>query len=109
MRSFCLLSCGVLACCLFGGCMTAPVVPPIGWIYTEYKAPLDVDAQSNPVGPKSGESSMRCILGLVSVGDASLESAIKDGGIKRVDAIDYRYKNIVFGIVQRYTTIVHGE
>ena len=109
MRSFCLLSCGVLACCLFGGCMTAPVVPPIGWIYTEYKAPLDVDAQSNPVGPKNGESSMRCILGLVSVGDASLEAAIKDGGIKRVDAIDYRYENIVFGIVQRYTTIVHGE
>jgi len=90
------------------GCLTAPVMPPPGMVYTDYKAPLDHNLEGNPVGSRSGSAETMSILGLVALGDASVATAARNGGVSRVHHADYEYFNVL-GIYQKYTTIVHGE
>ena len=101
-----LIACGGLL--LLQGCLSAPVVPPIGIIYTELRAPLDVDYQATPVTGKSGSAESMSILGLVATGDASAKAAADNGGIKKIEHADYYYFNVL-GVVQRYRTVVYGE
>lgn len=91
------------------GCMTAPVQPPRGIIYTSQTAPLfnPITAEES-VGSKSGESSAASILGLIAWGDAGLRTATQEGGITQVKHVDYEYTNII-GIYQEYKTIVYGD
>ena len=108
-----LLLCTVLGCllCSTVGCagfLTAPVVPPTAVIYTDMKAPMDVDLNSTSPGSKSGSASTQNILGLVSWGDASVEAAAADGGIGTVNHADYQFFNIL-GIYSKFTTVVHGD
>ncbi len=91
------------------GCMIAPVVPPQGLIFTNFKAPLDIDQSQTPVEQKAGQSSVTTILGMVSFGDGSLEAAAKDGGIKTIESADYQYLSVLLGLFTQYTTIVHGK
>ncbi len=90
------------------GCLVAPVMPPMGMIFTDYKAPLDYDQQASQVGTLQGRSETMSILGLVALGDGSIREAARDGGITTIHGADYEYFNVV-GIYQRYTTIVYGE
>ena len=92
------------------GCTTvyAPVVPPTGFVYSNIKAPLDVDYKDTVLVGKKGEASTKEVLGF-AWGDASIEAAAKSSGIKTIDHADYRYVNVLFGIYQKYTTIVYGE
>ena len=48
------------------------------------------------------------ILGLFAGGDASVEAAVRDGGISEPRHLDYRFFNFL-GIYQKFTTIVRGE
>ena len=57
---------------------------------------------------KTGSACTISILGLVTVGNASIDSAIKKGKIKKVSYIDNSYKNIL-GVYQQYCTLVRGE
>jgi len=84
------------------------VVPPYGAIYTKFSAPLDYTVGETPVGPRSGTASTSSILGLVATGDASINAAARQGGLKVIYSADYEYTNIV-GIIQTYTTVVYGE
>ena len=93
---------------LLSGCLVAPVIPPIGIIYSDIKAPLDYDQSASKTGSKKGVSESMSILGLVAMGDASVEAAAKAGGINTVDGADYEYFNVL-GIYQRYRTVLHGE
>lgn len=101
-----------VACCfavvLMSGCMVAPVVPPAGGIYNDWKAPLNYEQQGNQFGLKTGTASTGSILGLVAWGDGSIRAAAANGGITKVNNADYEYFNVI-GIYQRYTTIVYGE
>jgi hypothetical protein len=90
------------------GCVHAPVVPPLGGLYTGIQAPLDVELDETEMGTRSGESSSLCILGLVAVGDASTHTAARNGGIKIIRSADYSYVNVL-GIYQGYSTIVYGD
>jgi hypothetical protein len=94
--------------CCVNGCLQAPVVPPTALLYTNIKAPLDIDAQNTPIGSRRGESSSRNILGLAAFGDASLRAAAEDGGLQLIQTADYSYFNIL-GVYQKYTTVVYGE
>jgi len=100
-----------LACLLLGiagstlGCIAAPVVPPIGLVYTDLDAPL---APRGDVGSKRGTSTVTSILFLVSTGDGSVRAAARNGGIREVKLVDYEYKNVL-GVFQRYTTVVYGD
>jgi hypothetical protein len=101
-----LLVCGGLF--LLQGCLSAPVVPPIGIIYSEFQAPLDIDFNATPVCSKSGQAESMSILGLIATGDASTKAAAANGGLNKIEHADYYYFNVL-GVVQRYRTIVYGE
>lgn len=90
------------------GCLGAPVVPPYGIVYTNYKAPLDVDYDPTTIGGKDGYSQTESVLGLVAWGDASGAAAAEDAGIKTIHHADYEYFNVL-GVYQRYRTVVYGE
>jgi hypothetical protein len=89
-----------------GGCVAAPVVPPLGMVYTEFDAPLSLGG--GEVGSKRGESSVTAIFGLVSTGDASVKAAARAGGISQVKRVDYEFYNFL-GVYQRFTTVAHGD
>ena len=91
---------------LAAGCISAPFKPPMG-LYSEVSAPLSTEGPIQ-IGTKTGESSSKTILGIVATGDCSIQAAAKNGGLKRIDHVDYRYKNIL-GIVQETTVVVYGE
>lgn len=63
----------------------------------------------NPVGTRIGESSYKVILGIFisNGGDASIQSAAKNGGISKIATIDYEVEAGFFAT--RYKTIVTGE
>ena len=90
----------------FGGCVVAPFQPPMGAV-SVVQAPLSTEGNFN-AGSKKGEASAKCILGIVSVGDCSIDAAAKNGGLQKVNHLDYGYLN-VFGVFQKTTVIAYGE
>lgn len=99
---------GLLCVSLTGCGYTAPVIPPTGFVYTNIKAPIDIDAASSPMPMKSGMSQSMSILGLVALGDASLHSAAEQGGITAVEHVDYEFMTIL-GIYSRFRTVAYGQ
>ena len=100
-----------LVCVLLTGCAGfafAPVVPPVGMVYTSIKAPLDVDADNTPIGSKKGEAGTISVLGLVAVGDASVRAAAEDGGITTITHLDYELLSVL-GVFSSFKTIAYGE
>jgi hypothetical protein len=93
------------------GCvgMVAPVVPPTGLFYTDYKAPLDYNQNNSAIGSRSGKAETFSILWLVALGDASIKTAASNGSLTTITGADYEYFNVAFGAYQKYTTVVHGE
>lgn len=79
---------------------------PVGALYTEVQLPCQATSGSQSL--KTGTSECVSILGLVATGDASIEAAMKDGGIQVIHHIDWNAKNIL-GIYGVYTTTVYGE
>jgi hypothetical protein len=96
------------ALALVAGCFTAPVVPPVGFVFTNSQAPLDVDMNQTQLGSKTGKASVISILGLFSFGDASTATAARDGGITTIRHADYEFLNVL-GIYQSFTTVVRGD
>lgn len=103
--SIAVVSCLLLATSSMLGCVAAPVVPPLGLVYTEIQAPL---APKGDVGSKRGTSQVVAILGLVAWGDGSLKAAAANGNITNVKLVDYEFKNVI-GVYQRYTTVAYGD
>lgn len=94
-----------ITCCC--STISAPFVPPAGAI-SAIKAPLDIDLDNIKVPAKSGSTSGINILGLVSIGDFSYETAAKNGGISVIKASSYEYLN-VFWLFQKTTVNVYGD
>lgn len=88
------------------GCLSAPFTPPLG-LYSEISAPLSTEGPIT-LGSKTGEATAKSILGIVAIGDCSINTAAKNGGLKTIRHVDYRYKNIL-GVVQETTVVVYGE
>lgn len=82
-----------------------PFQPPEGMV-SRVKAPLSTDGNWK-VGMKSGSADVQCVLGLCARGDCSTTAAA-NGGLKRVDYVDYSYGNII-GIWQKATVKAYGE
>ena len=91
---------------LFSGCMIVQS-PVAGGIYTEVKAPLSVGANAGG-SAKVGTAMAKTILGWVATGDASIEAAMKNGGIRKIHHVDYHAKSILF-FYGEFTTTVYGE
>ena len=57
---------------------------------------------------KRGEACSTNILGIVASGDSSVETAMRNGGIKKVAYADTTYLNIL-GLYQKGCTVVKGQ
>ena len=96
----------MLACAIsLSGCAFAPVVPPRGLLYNDQKAPL---FGGRSAGPLVGEASSYSVMFLVGWGDSSIRAAAKNGGITRIQNVDYRLVHFL-GLYQRFTVIVSGD
>jgi hypothetical protein len=86
------------------GCASAI---PHGVLYTEVGFPGGVGAGDISY-TKVGKSMSKSYFMLVATGDASIEAAVKDGGIQKIKYVDYKTKNLL-GIIGEYTTYVYGD
>ncbi|MBO6101737.1 MAG: TRL-like family protein [Opitutales bacterium] len=89
---------------LLSGCATTI---PQGTFYTDVKVPVAATS-STAANLKTGVSSCKSYCGVVTIGDASIEAAKKNGGIKKVVSVDWKAKSIL-GLVGQYECIVKGE
>ncbi|MBN2662901.1 MAG: TRL-like family protein [Bacteroidales bacterium] len=70
---------------------------------------VPVAATSNPVGTKVGTSKATVYLGFLALDqDASIQTAAKNGGIKKISTVDMKQGNVL-GLIWTYETIVTGE
>lgn len=88
---------------LLSGC--ASTIPQ-GSFFTDVKVP--VSAAEGVASVKTGKSQCKSFFGVVTIGDASIETAKKNGGITKVSTVDWKAKSIL-GIVGEYECIVKGE
>jgi hypothetical protein len=89
---------------LFTGCATQI---PYGMILIDNTLPLqvgDASAKSTKVGTATSQS----YLAMIAVGDSSINTAAKNGGITKINHVDWQVKNML-GIIGEYTTTVYGE
>ena len=91
------------------GCLVAPVVPPIGFLFNNTGAPLDVDFDETQLGSKVGKASTTTVLWLFAWGDASTAAAARDGGITTIRHADYEFLLVFLGLYSSYTTVVRGD
>jgi hypothetical protein len=94
-------SCAVV----IGGCAAVAHGPVTAPVTINMKGP--VSAGPAMTSPKVGRAEAWGIL-VFATGDASIEAAANNGGIKRIHHVDHETLNIL-GVYARYTTIVHGE
>lgn len=92
----------------FTGCATTGLLsgPGLGFVYTATK-----DAEMATTATAAGKTGKACAnnyLGIVAMGDASIEAAKKAGGITAVSSVDREYSNIL-GIIGEACTIVKGN
>lgn len=57
---------------------------------------------------KTGKACTKNYLGFITLGDASISAARKQGRIKKIAFIDNSYTNIL-GLYQEYCTLVRGK
>lgn len=98
-----LLLASVVAGALFIAGCAAP--SPTGALYTGIKAPVGGDSVKYS---KEGRSTCKSFLGLVAIGDCSVEAAAKAGSITNVKVVDQEVSNIL-GLYGQYTTVVKGD
>ena len=57
---------------------------------------------------KAGSAKCKSYLGLVAVGDCSIEAAARAAGITEIHHVDYETLSVL-GIYAEFVTIVYGE
>lgn len=94
----------VVVMALISGCATAL---PAGAGYLKLKLP--VCATANPSNsPKVGTAQCVSYCGVVAIGDVSIHTAMKNGGITKIHHVDWEVESIA-GIIGKYKIIVYGE
>ncbi len=88
------------------GCAMSMNAPVTGGAFLGAKGATA--ATSNPVGGKSGQSCAMSILGVIGLGDASIASAAKAGGITKVATVDSDNFSLL-GLYAKNCTVVTGE
>lgn len=94
---------------LLTGCI--PGFYTVGTLYTSVKTPASAIAYYGPeatTNAKVAKVTATNILGIIATGDASLEAAMREGGIKKVHHVDQEVTSIL-GLWSTYTLYVYGE
>ncbi|MGA7121254.1 MAG: TRL-like family protein [Polyangiaceae bacterium] len=76
-----------------------------GEVYSGYVLGASAGAGS---GTKTGEACAMSILGVVAIGDASIDLAKSNGGVSQVASVDHKVFSIL-GIYANVCTVVHGS
>ena len=92
------LAASALALCSCGA-------PRIGAVFTDISMPVTATTAS---ASKVGTATSTTYVGMVAIGDASIEAAKKKGGITTVSSVDTKIHSIL-GIITTYTTTVRGN
>ena len=93
---------------------SAPVIPPVGWIYTDYTVPVDVHYAGTDLGSKVGTAKTRYLLIPWPIaldfawGDAAVATAAKPAGISRVKCADIQVLQVL-GIYGEMTLRAYGD
>lgn len=98
------LAVSTLAFGLFG-CATGKS-PITGFLYSDVQS--GQGATSNQVGNRVGEACATSYLGMVAMGDATIETARRNGGITMISSVD-ETTNSVLGVYAKYCTVVRGR
>lgn len=93
----------------------APVVPPLGFVYTHFKAPLilpgDVSLDFSAGEPHGQQTYFRIPMPYIpadfALGHADIRNAVREAGIDRLIHADYEYRSI-FGYFQTFTVHAYG-
>jgi hypothetical protein len=96
---------GMAAGLVVSGCAFTGPGLATGSIYQGYTLGSAVGAGT---GTKSGESCVMSILGIVALGDGSIDAAKKDGGVTQVASVDHTVFSIL-GIYGNVCTKVTGQ
>ena len=88
------------------GCLSGSATPVVGFLFTSVKGPITATGQGS--GTKSGKASAMSILGWVAFGDASIQTAKGNAGVKTISHVDYEAMTIL-GIYSTYATVVWGD
>ncbi len=89
-----------------GGCALA-VNPTTGVMYNNIRGPI-MATSSDKEPTRVGRASVSSFAGIVSTGDASIQTAMKNGGITEIHHIDYESQNM-FGLMAKFTVVVYGD
>ncbi|MBF0317429.1 MAG: hypothetical protein HQL04_04575 [Nitrospirae bacterium] len=79
---------------------------PFGWAMTYTTIPVAKGPLAG--GNRNGLACVHSVLGAISMGDGSIEAAIRNGGITGVYTIDL-YSQSFFGVYTRQCTVVVGQ
>jgi hypothetical protein len=91
-----------LSACFMLGCVGAH--GPTFGLWSDVKGPVTGTKMGSP---KTGEACSQHWLGVVALGDARIEKAAANGGITRIDSVDFMMKNMI--AVGKFCTIVRGS
>lgn len=100
------LSAAATLALLLSSCAAIPTPAGMGVLYTGVNT--GEIATSNTIGKKVGTSSATNVLGLVAVGNASIQAAAKNAGIKKISHVDAKRTSIL-GLFGSYTIQVYGD
>ena len=87
-------------------CGSIGTVAGAGLLYTDMAQGEMVTG--NTLGSKVGTSVANSYCGLIAVGDASVQTAARSAGIKKISHVDSK-KSSILGILITHTTVVYGE
>ncbi|BDQ29795.1 TRL-like family protein [Helicobacter ailurogastricus] len=87
---------------LVSGCASSI---PNGGLYTGVQVPVSGNGEA---GSKTGTASCTSIIGLIAIGDCSVATAARAGGISNIKSVDRKVVNYL-GLYGKYTTIVRGD
>lgn len=88
------------------GCASSMRNPAPGLFYSQTQGPFN--ATSNQAGNRIGEACATSYLGLIGMGDSSIEAARRNGGITMITSVDEKYTNY-FVFYGKTCTVVRGR
>jgi hypothetical protein len=83
--------------------------PPIGSGFTGIGVPVDTTFDMTEIQGRQGSAKSRCVFGMFSWGDATVDSAARRAGIQVVEHIDCKINVILLGMYSEYETVVTGH
>jgi hypothetical protein len=91
---------------LVSGCASMRA-PTYGVLYTDVHAGEGVTESQS--GNRVGEACAMSILGLVAIGDASIEAARRNGAVTMITSVDAHYYSLLGFVYSKYCAIVRGR